>query len=432
MIFLKNCTYIDWETLEISRTHIAVNEGIGNSIALFKKLPEPDKLRQYQVIDCQWNLVTRSLACGHHHVYSALACGMGKPKKNPQSFLDILKYIWWTLDKCLDPESIEISAYVTAIECARRGSTFVIDHHASPNAIKGSLGIIARVFDEVGINHLLCYEISDRDGVDLANKALHETESYLAQRQGLVGLHASFTLTKNTLKHGVEIAQKYKTGVHVHVAEDLYDQDNCYELYNKRVIERFEEFGIMDLKKSILVHCLYLTENERQIIRNSGIFVVQNTDSNLNNNVGFFRSHCLGPNIMLGTDGMHSDMLRSMKMAYLVGQTFDTISPTDAYNRLRNVNRYLRQNNFKGDGDNNLIVLKYNPATKMTQQNAAAHFIFAIDTDHITHVISNGKLIAQNGKILTVDEDKIKSIARKVSAELWKRMKKITYPTRKS
>ena len=121
--------------------------------------------------------MTKSFAVGHHHVYSALARGMGAPKKNPENFVEILEYIWWTLDKCLDEEMIEYSALTTAIACAKAGSTFVIDHHASPFAVKNSMEIIGKAFDKVGVSHLLCYEISDRDGLEIAEQGLEETAS---------------------------------------------------------------------------------------------------------------------------------------------------------------------------------------------------------------------------------------------------------------
>ena len=66
-------------------------------------------------------------------------------------------------------------------------------------AIDNSLQIIADAFDKVGVSHLLCYEITDRDGLDKAAKGLAETERYLQTQQGLVGLHASFTVGSSTM-----------------------------------------------------------------------------------------------------------------------------------------------------------------------------------------------------------------------------------------
>jgi cytosine/adenosine deaminase-related metal-dependent hydrolase len=420
MIVLKNTTYIDWNTFEFKHGHVLVEPGLDNSIQIVQSIPP--NLSGAQIIDCQNKFVTKSFANGHHHVYSAMATGMPAPKKIPGNFYEILKYIWWTLDKSLDLEMIKYSAYATAIACAKNGVTFVVDHHASPFAIEGALETIAEAFNDVGVNHLLCYEISDRDGVKIANKGLEATEKFLKNNQALVGLHASFTLTNKTLAKAADLARKYNTGVHVHVAEDLYDQEHCYDIHNKRVVERFQEHGLLNLPGSILVHCLYLTNAERDLIRESGVFVAQNTESNLNNNVGQFNSCSIGSHIMLGTDGMHSDMLRAAKATYFTGQLSDTIDFSETYHRFRNVNNYLAQSNIKGDGANNLVVLNYQPSTVFNQDNFLSHFIYGIDSTHVQHVIANGKLIVKDCKVITVDEVEIKRKAQLQSEKLWTKM----------
>ena len=420
MILLKDTTYIDWKTLEFKNTNILVEKGISGKIKLIdnvKNIKNTD-----QTIDCKGRLVTKSFAVGHHHVYSALARGMGSPKKNPENFYEILQYIWWTLDKCLDKDMIEASALTTAMACAKAGSTFVIDHHASPNFIEGSLDIIAKAFDKVGVNHLLCYEITDRDGLGKAEKGLSETENYLKSNQGLVGLHASFTVGNETMKKAADIMNKYNSGFHIHVAEDLYDQKHCQDNYNKRAVERLNDYGVLDSSKTILGHCLHIDENERDIIKNSKSFVVQNMESNLNNKVGYFNAKGLGDNILLGTDGMHSDMLQSAKAAFFVGQGFDTIDYPSAYDRFRKVHDYIEINKFDGDGENNLVILDYDSPTKINQNNFLGHFIFGINSNHINDVISNGKIIVKNRKIQNVNESEILDFSKEQSLRLWKKM----------
>lgn len=420
-ILLKNATYIDWKTLEFSQRNILV-EHDNSAIQFVDNDDQIANKANLEVLDCTDKLVTKSFAVGHHHVYSALSRGMGAPKKNPENFYDVLKYIWWTLDKCLDLEMIESSALVTAIACAKAGSTFVIDHHASPFAVNGSLETIAKAFDKVGVSHLLCYEISDRDGLKIAKEGLDETELYLKNHQGLVGLHASFTVGDETLSQAIELMNSLNSGVHIHVAEDLYDQEFCIKKYGKRVVNRLNELGALKSSKTILGHCLHLDEDEKDIIRNSPCWVVQNTDSNLNNNVGYFNSEHLGSNIMLGTDGMHSDMLQSVKSAFFVGQGFDTISYPGAYQRFRNVHRYLDANRFIGDGDNNLVVLDYNTPTEINQNNFLGHFIFGINSNHVSDVISKGKLIVKNRVIQTVNESEILEVSKERALCLWKKM----------
>ena len=418
MILLKNATYIDPLSFTQKETSILVEEGTGKKILFVG----PDT-RAEKVIDCRGKFVTRAFVNGHHHVYSALSRGMHAPKKSPSNFSETLEYIWWTLDQKLDADMIRLSALTTAIACAKRGCTFAIDHHASPNLLKGSLEIIAKAFDEVGVGHLLAYEITDRYGEAKAIESLEESDDYLKNRPGLVGMHASFTVEQHTLLKAVEIAAKHNTGVHIHVAEDLVDEKLTREKYGVSVMERLRQAGALDLKGNILGHGLHFDDEEREIVKNSGSWMAVNADSNLNNRVGFFTSKGIGDKIMLGTDGMHSDMIKSTQTAYFAGQNFDEVDMGLIYNRLRNSEKYLHENGH-AFGENNLIVLDYDSPTPLTENNFIGHFFFGFENRHITHSISNGKLIYADGKVLTVDEEAILKESAKAAMHLWDEMVK--------
>lgn len=420
-LFLKNANYLDYKTLKFTKTNLFVESGLHGGIHFveLEKSPNPED----EVVDCQGKIVTKSFGVGHHHAYSALARGMGAPEKNPENFYEILKYIWWKLDKSLDREMIEASALSTAIACVKAGSTFVIDHHASLGMIPGSLDIIAEAFEKVGISHLLCYEISDRDGEEKAEEGLEETAKYLNNHQGLVGLHASFTVSDKTMKKAADLMGRFHSGFHIHVAEAPYDEKVTQENYNKTVVERLKEYGALESSKTILGHCLHLSDKEKEYVRASKAWVVQNPDSNLNNRVGFFDGRDLGDQIMLGTDGMHSDMIRTAQQAYFLGQTFDSVDVNSAYQRFRNVHEYLNINNFEGDGENNLVVLDYKSPTPVKSENFTGHFVYGFQASDVQHVISNGKLIMKDHQIQTVDEDEVQSASKEQALRLWKQMR---------
>jgi cytosine/adenosine deaminase-related metal-dependent hydrolase len=424
-LYLKDATFIDWKTLAFQPTHLAVSAGDDGGIRFLDKLPSQAELGvNDRILDCRRRVVTKSFGCGHHHIYSVLARGMPAPSKSPRNFVEILENIWWHLDKSLDTEMIEASALASALYCAKNGVTFVIDHHASPRAIENSLETIAAAFDRIGISHLLCYEISDRDGENAREKGLQETDSFLSSgRQGHVGLHASFTVGDELLNRAVELAQKHNTGIHVHVAEDAADQEFCLKQYNKRVVQRYADAGVLDLSKSIFSHCIHLDEKEKNLIRRSAVYVVQNTESNLNNNVGVANYRELGENIILGTDGMHGDMLRSAKAAFLVGQATEGLDMAAVYNRFRKVHDYVRIYGFKGDGDNNLVILDYDSPTDIHEGNFLGHFVYGIDARHVDSVISSGKLVVENKKLLTVEEDEILAFSREMGRKLWEKLK---------
>ncbi len=418
MLVLKNATYIHPETFELKKSNIIVHNGDKGNIEFVDKIPESS-----EIIDCDGLFVTKSFVIGHHHAYSGLATGMPNPAKTPQNFYEILKYVWWNLDKKLDKETIYASALITAMKSIKSGATFIIDHHASPFAIENSLDIIAEAFEKLGVSHLLCYEISDRDGLEIAEKGLAETERYLAKHQGLIGLHASFTLGDKTLQRAAEIMEKYNSGIHIHVAEDEIDQSLSIMNYGKRVIERLNSFGFLNSSKTIIAHALHINNYERELLAGSNAFIVQNPESNLNNKVGFFRRKILNPKqIFLGTDGMHSNMIKSAQAAFFYGQLIDSPSMNTVYGQLRNVHNYIKTNNFIGDDENNLIVFKYDVHTELNQNNFLGHFFYNFSEIDITHVISNGELIMKDKKLTKFDENEILKISQEASKKLWKQL----------
>ena len=423
-LYLKNATFLDWQSLEIKQTHLAVEEGSQNGFSFLTALPSEDAMTpQDRVIDCAGKLVTKSFGCGHHHIYSTLARGMPAPRKIPANFTEILQYVWWHIDKRLDLEMIEASALASAVYCAKNGVTFIIDHHASPFAIKDSLSTIAKAFDRVGVAHMLCYEISDRDGEAPREEGLAETDAFLAAgHQGHVGLHASFTVGEELLKKAIALAQKHNTGLHMHVAEDRADQEDALAKYGKRVVERLQDAGALELKTSIFPHCIHLSDREKELVRRSGIWVAQNTESNQNNNVGLTGYAPLTDNVMLGTDGMHCDMLRSAQAAFLVGQATEGIGFDGIYQRFRNVHRYTQECGAQGDADNNLVILDYDAPTELTADNFLGHFVYGLDARHVETVICQGRVIVENQQVTTVDEGDVLAFAREMGKKLWDKM----------
>lgn len=419
MIHLKNGTHINWQTLEFTQTDIWVEQGMDGKIFFSKPTNLPESI---QTIDCTGLLITKALANGHHHIYSALARGMPQPKKSPQSFHEKLQYVWWQLDYALDEQMIRSSALVTALAAAKAGCSFIIDHHSSPAHTIGSLEIIAKALDEAGLGHLLAYEITDRNGPKKAEEGFEETRNYLKKQQGLVGLHASFTVEDDTLKKALQIAQEYKTGVHAHMAEDLVDQEYCLAKYGKRVVQRYADMGVLDLSANILVHGIHLDETEREILSKSSAHIAVNYDSNLNNKVGIFKGDGLGQNIMLGTDGMHSDMFKSASTAWFTGMNHEKLSPQVVYDRLRRVHNYLNENKFKGDGENNLMILDYDTPTPINKDNYLGHFFYGMSSSHVKHLISQGKFILKDRKHTLLDEDEILAQSREQAKRLWSRL----------
>lgn len=416
MLHLRDATLVGPQGA-LKRGHLAVEEGPRGRARWVARIPA-----NARVLDCSGRLVARSFVIAHHHLYSSLALGMPPPSRRPRSFVELLKLVWWKLDRRLDHEMIRASALAGAIEAAKCGATFIIDHHSSPSMPRGSLQLIADALDEVGLGHLLCLELSDRDGPRARDEGLAETDRYLRKRQGLVGLHASFTVSDSLLGRAVELARGHRTGLHVHVAEDRADQAHCRRAHGRGVLERFARAGALDSPKTLLAHGLHLSVREKRLFRESPAWLVHNPESNQNNAVGELDTRGLGERILLGTDGMHGDALASLRAAYLSAQARGGLDPRDAWRRLERAHEYLTENGFEGDGPNNLVVLDYRPRTPVRPSNWAAHAVYGLARGHVESVVSQGRLIIERRRVVRVDEDEVRAYAHKQAERLWRRL----------
>jgi len=259
---------------------------------------------------------TPGLVCAHHHLYSALARGMPAPPRTPSGFVEILEMVWWRLDRALDLESIRWSAMLGALEALERGCTAVIDHHESPEAIEGSLTVIADACAEVGVRVNCAYGITDRHGADGALRGLAENERFLSDGgRGMVGVHAAFTCTDGTLEAAAGLAADMGVGVHVHVAEGPGDAD---------AVDRLRGLAADDW---MLVHGVHLPDDHGL----AGT-MVHNPRSNMNNAVGYARPARFANPMALGSDGIGADMLDEFRLAYVRHREDDvTASPEVAW-----------------------------------------------------------------------------------------------------
>ncbi len=425
-VYLRDVTHWDPQSGALRRGDLIVESGPQGSALAPERSPGPGDT----VVEGRGGLVLPGLTCGHHHLYGALARGMPAPPRAPRDFAEILELVWWRLDRRLDHEMIRASALTAAIDCLRCGVTRIIDHHASPQAAAGSLDVLAEALDDVGLAHVLCYELSDRDGPHVTAAGLAAAEAYLASgRPGLVGLHASFTVSDDLLARAVALAREHRTGIHVHVAEDLVDQRRCLADHGLRVVERFAAAGVLDLPGSLLVHCLHLSDRERDILRESSAWIAHCPESNANNAVGTFRWDGLDPDrVLLGTDGLHGDMLRGLRAAYFAGQATGGLGSDHAWAALWNADRYLAVHHPAARRGNDVVLFDYDPPTPLTADNLPAHACFGLDARHVRTVIADGRIVLHEGRLTVLDEHDTLAYCREQAGRLWRALAKETAP----
>jgi putative selenium metabolism protein SsnA len=395
----------------------------------------PDEASE-EVIDCAGKLIIPGNVCAHTHLYSALARGMPGPRVQPTNFREILQHIWWRLDRALDEPAIRSSVLVGAIDAARAGTTTLVDHHASPNAIGGSLDMLADGLEAVGIRGVLCYEVTDRDGRERRDRGLRENDRFLSDNRrtlmrGNVGAHASFTLEEDSLAALAEMAGHHNTGVHVHVAEDAWDEEDALRRSGLRTAERLEAAGIFN-DSSITAHGVHLNEHELALIHARGSWFVHNCRSNMNNSVGYAPIAHFGAKAALGTDGIDGDMFAESRTAFFRARDASLSTPAEAFARMLVGGATLASSYFGAPLGKiepgalaDLVVLDYDPPTALTAGNLAWHWMFALSSANVESVMVGGRWVIKKGHLLGVDEEKVRAEARRQATRLWKRMEEL-------
>ena len=430
-IVLKNGTFLTLSPSRVERAEVRIVDG-----KVVARAGTLRKDRSDESIDLSGNYVMPGMVNAHTHLYSALARGMKGSARLQRNFLEILKTIWWRLDEALDDESIYYSALVGSIEAAKYGTTMVVDHHASPNHIRGSLDIIKKGLCEVGLRGILCYETTDRGGPQRRDQGLEENERFVTENtnnprfRGTMGAHASFTLNDDTAQALGDLARMYDCGVHIHVAEDGIDGSDSVKRRGIDIVRRLQRTGILS-RKSILAHGVHLSQGQLSAIDRSGSWLVHNPRSNMNNAVGYAPLTWFGPRSALGTDGFPPDMFEESKVGFFRNQeSRHKMGLTRMPVMLRSGQSLASQffgNNFGAltvGSPADLIVLGYAAPTPVSARNLHGHFLFGMNSGMVKHVMIDGQWIVFNGQLIGMDEEKIMREASAVAVRLWKRMEK--------
>ena len=411
----------------------------GEIIEISKEEELPDVL-DAQVIEGKGKILMPGFINSHTHIYSTFARGMGFSPFNPSTFQELLEQLWWRLDRALNLEDVYYSALLASMEMVRNGVTSFVDHHSSPNAIKGSLNqIVKACIQEGGMRGMVCYETSDRDGEKAKREAIEENleaqsliQKHPEKAAGLFGLHASFTLKDNTLAACADSGMP----IHVHVGEGPEDGKIHKEKYHSTPLERYEQFELLN-QDTLLVHCLHVEDSDLEIIKSNGSCVVFNPQSNMNNGAGLpdyskFKSQNIPVN--LGNDGYGFDLTRDMRMlllsqhllkkdpvAFSVEDLFDVVFKNNAnyVSKMLHTKLGKIEKGYKAD----FVTFDYQPPTPMNNENFLSHFYFAIiENCKPVDVVVDGNYLLQDGNFSCLDEKYVLKESRKQAEAFWKRI----------
>jgi len=413
---------------------------IGTTAELSTRYPAAERW------DAHGQLVLPAAICAHTHFYGAFTRGMAIPGEPAANFPQTLERLWWRLDNALKLEEVKYSALVCLVDAVRHGTTTLIDHHASPNAIEGSLDVIAEAVSQAGLRASLCYEVTDRDGPERARAGIAENVRFArrlltapdrAPHLGAsFGLHASLTLSDETLADCVAAARELGIGFHVHVAEDVADQDDALQKAGRRVVQRFHEAGILG-PNTLAIHCVHVDDDEIARLAETGTWVTHQPRSNMNNGVGVAPVEQMiraGIRVGLGNDGFSNQMFAEMKAAYLVhklAQRDPRAMPGDLVIRIAYAHNAqlarifwpeLTIGKLSVGAAADLVFLDYHPTTPLTEGNLPWHLLFGVEASAVTATVCAGQVLMRDRKLLTLDEEEITARSRELAAKMWERL----------
>lgn len=387
-------------------------------------------------------LVMPGMTCTHMHLYSTFARGIPLPGEPARTFGQILERLWWRLDRALGPEDVWMSAVMPLIWCVKNGTTTILDHHSSPNCIPGSLDIIADAVEKTGIRASLAYEVSDRDGARATKEGIAENLRFIercnrtksTRLRATFGLHASFTLSDETLRRCAELSEAREAGFHIHTAEGIEDLVDSVRHHGMPVVKRLDGFGIWN-KKALAIHCVHVCPEEMEILRTRGANVVHNPESNMGNAVGVApvlemikRDVTVG----MGTDGYTTDMFETIKVANCLHKLKEA-DPQAAWSEVpamafSNNSRILAKywqaplGVLTPGAYADLIVVDYRPPTPVTERNWYSHILFGVSGGMVDSTMVGGKFLMRRRKLTTLDEEEMAARSRELARRLWDRL----------
>ena len=399
------------------------------------------KYADAEFIDAKGGVIHPAFINTHEHIYSALARGLSIKGYAPNGFLEILDGLWWTIDRNLDNDLTKLSAEATYLECIKNGVTTIFDHHASFGEISGSLFAIEEAARDFGVRSVLCYEISDRDGKEKAHAAIKENVDFAKHAlslkddfiKGMMGMHASFTISDETM----ELCRKEKPkeiGYHIHVAEDILDLHRCLKEHGKRIVDRLYDWDVLG-EKTLLAHCIYVNPHEMDLIRDTNTMVVHNPESNMGNACGCPPTmEIVHKGILtgLGTDGYNHDMIESWKVANILhkhhlvdpGAAWAEVPEMLFQGNARIANRYFEKKLgvLEKGAAADIIITDYIPPTPMNAGNLNGHMLFGMNGRSVVTTVGNGKILMKNRELQGIDEERCLAKIREGAARLEKKI----------
>jgi len=278
--------------------------------------------------------------------------------------------------------------------------------------------VIADACQELGMRAVLCYGATERNGGrDEARRGLAECARFARANdrplvRGVVGLHASFTVSDDTVREAGALAAELGTVVHVHVAEAESDVLDARARGHAGPLQRLRALGGLPAG-SILAHGVWLSEADVREATAAGLWLVQNPRSNENNRVGYARALVESDRVALGTDGFPSDLREELVNLWRIARAAgDRASDLALDDRL--------------EASRGLVAERF-PAGATAQDMVTLGEAAPGARPAVIDVAVAGRTVVEDGGLVGGDVAAIRAEARAAAPALWRRMEALAW-----
>lgn len=417
-ILIKNISYLDIEKEKIIDHADIFIEG-----SIIKKIGENLKLDADEVLDGENKLLTPGFVNAHTH----LGMSYFRNYADDLALMDWLENEIWPIEAKLNKEDIYWSSMLSIIENIKSGVTSFCDMYYEMDRV-GDAAI------ESGIRGVLTRGMTDVDGK--GEEKLEEFDALYKNYQNKCGgrikvvpaPHAIYTCSTEFLK---EIAkrslERYDSLIHIHLSETLTEVENSKKEYGMTPIEYVNTLGLLD-SQIIAAHCVHITDEEIELVKNKRFYPVYNPSSNLKLASGFTPvDKMLKKNIKLalGTDGDSSnnnqDFVEEMHIGGIVNKAVtmnEKAVPAIEILKMATVNGaealgFERLGLIKEDYLADLTIFDLNSNSFTPRNNLISALVYSANSSDVESVICDGKFIMRDRKILNVDEEKVRQVVNK-------------------
>ncbi|MFB6356045.1 MAG: amidohydrolase [bacterium] len=393
-------------TVGNSKQDILIRDSVISEIG---EAREVDFEGQATRIDGDGFLAVPGLFNGHTHAAMTLLRGYGEDMPL-QQWLE--EKIWPTEEK-LTEEDVYWGTRLACLEMIRSGTVFFNDMYWEFD------GIVDAVADS-GIRAMVSGVFIDQFDEEMAeqqrraNKTLYERVAELPDRvQFALGPHSIYTVSRDSLEWIAEFSREHDLPVHIHLSETKKEVEDCKQQHGVSPVKYLDEIGLLH-ENLIAAHCVWLDDEDIQLLARHDVSVIYNPLSNLKLTAGDdFRYDDLtdaGVSIGLGTDGAASNnnlnLWEEVKMASLIQKNRQQDATVTPARETLNLATEQPASIFNLDSGTieegnlaDLVLIDTNHPTMCPGINRDSHLAYAVSPDAIEYVICDGDVLMEQQQI---------------------------------